>query len=73
MNSKNISKDEKSKQIKTKVNIETIKSDFFLIKLFKILKIKKSLKIIKNNKQLQKRANISINNFNNRNRIKSYK
>ena len=57
MNSGNISK----KGLKK--GFEKIKSDYFLRKLFNIIKINKSLVIMKYNKKLQKRLNISINDY----------
>ena len=63
MNSGNISKEEKFEQRKSKVDIENIKSDYFLIKIFDIIKKNKSLEIMKYNKKLQKRFNLSINNY----------
>ena len=57
MNSKNISKKDQTQ------NLDNLKSDYFLRKLFDILKKDKSLKIIKYNKQLQKRLNININDY----------
>ena len=57
MNSINISKDEQTK------GFENLKSDYFIIKLFNIIKEKKTLKIVKYNKKLQKRLNTSINNY----------
>ena len=47
-NSKNISKEEKLMQVKSKVDFMNLKSDYFLLKLFDIMKKNKSLKIIKN-------------------------
>ena len=61
MNPVNENKEENLKQIKSKINIDNLKSDFFLIKLFKIINVKKLLAIIKYNKKLQKRVNININ------------
>ena len=60
MNSRNISKNE---QLKKSKNIENLKSDFFLVKLFEAISKNKSLEIIKYNKKLQKRLNISIDNY----------
>ena len=57
MNSINISKDEQTK------GFENLKRDYFIIKLFNIIKEKKTLKIVKYNKKLQKRLNTSINNY----------
>ena len=63
MNFVNISNEEKSNQIKSKVYIENLKSDFFVIKMFDIMKRKKSLEIMKYNKKLQKRLNLGINDY----------
>ena len=67
MNSGNISKEEKFERRKSKVDIENIKSNYFLIKIFDIIKKNKSLEIMRYNKKLQKRLqkrfNLSINNY----------
>ena len=63
MISGNITKNEKLDQIKSKVVFDNLKSDYFLIKIFNIIKKNKSLKIVKNNKKLQKRLNLSINDY----------
>ena len=60
MNSRNVSEDEK---IKKSINFDNLKSDYFLIKVFDIIKKNKSLEIMKYNKKLQKRLNISINYY----------
>ena len=57
MNSENISENEQKK------DFENLKSDYFLINLFDITKKNKSLKIMKYNKNLQKRLNININDY----------
>ena len=57
MNSGNISKKDQTQ------NFDNLKSDYFLRKLFDILKKDKSLNIIKYNKKLQKRLNININDY----------
>ena len=57
MNSRDISNNKQTK------NFDNLKSDFFLIKLFDIIKKNKSLQIMKYNKKLQKRLNISINDY----------
>ena len=49
MNSRNISKNEQTN------DFDNLKSDYFLRKLFNILKENRSLSIIKYNKKLQKR------------------
>ena len=60
MNSENISKNEQLKETKI---FRNLKSDYFLIKLFNHMKINKSLAILKYNKEIQKRLNININNY----------
>ena len=60
MNSRNVSEDEKIKKSK---NFDKLKSDYFLIKVFDIIKKNKSLEIMKYNKKLQKRLKISINDY----------
>ena len=57
MNSRNISKNKQTN------DFDNLKSDYFLRKLFDILKENKSLNIIKYNKKLQKRLNININDY----------
>ena len=57
MNSRNTSKKDQTN------DFDNLKSDYFLRKLFDILKENKSLSIIKYNKKLQKRLNISIDNY----------
>ena len=57
MNSKNISKNEQTN------DFDNLKSDYFLRKLFDIIKENKSLNIIRYNKNLQKRLNINIDNY----------
>ena len=63
MNPTNTSKGKRIKEKKSKVNFEKIKSDFFIRKLFDYMKKNKSLEIIKYNKRLQKRLNLSINDY----------
>ena len=65
MNSGFISKEEKLNQIKFRVDLKNLKSDYFLMKLFGIMKRNKSLKIMKINKNLQKRLNLSLNDYKN--------
>ena len=50
-------------QVKSKVDFMNLKSDYFLLKLFDIMKKNKSLKIIKYNTKLQKRLNLSIKDY----------
>ena len=49
--------------IKSENKLITIKSDYFIQKLFNYIQNKVSLKIIKNNINIQKRLNININNY----------
>ena len=58
-----VSINQKINQIKSYSYFSKIKSDFFLRKLFDIMKTNKSLKIMKYNKKLQQRLKLSINNF----------
>ena len=59
-----ISKDKKDiKDIKTNDELKNLKSDYILKKIYYYLKSKKSLEIFKYNKKIQKRLNISINNY----------
>ena len=57
MNSRNISKNEHKKEF------ENLKSDFIFKKIISFMKRNKSLVIMKYNKKLQKRLNISINDY----------
>ena len=57
MNSRNISKSGQ------KNDFDNLKSNFILRKIFNMIKINKSLVIMKNNKKLQKRLNISIDDY----------
>ena len=61
MKDTNMPKD--NKDIKSKDELNNIKSDYFLQKLFAYLSRKKSLEIFKYNKNIQKRLNININNY----------
>ena len=63
MESKNISNDEESKQIETKGMFENLNSNFVLKKIFDFMKKNKSLILVKKNKILKKRLNISINTY----------
>ena len=56
------SKKEKLKT-KSKVDFENLKSNFIFKKILEYMKKNKSLEIIKYNKKLQKRLNISINDY----------
>jgi len=50
-------------QIKSKSDFDNINSSYILQKIFDFLKKNKFLKIIKPNKEIQKRLNININNY----------
>ena len=63
MNSGNKSKDEKLNQIKSTNDFLNIKSHFILQKIFDTIKKSKSLEIMKYNKKLQNRFNLTINNY----------
>ena len=63
MNSGIISKDEELKQIKNKVDIENLKSNFIFKKILHTMKKNKAFEIIKYNKNIQKRLNLSINDY----------
>ena len=54
---------EKIKHIKSKLDFEKLKSDYFLIKVFDNIKRHKSLRITQYNKILQKRLNFNINDY----------
>ena len=62
MNSINESKNEKIKA-KSKVGFENLKSNFIFKKILEYMKKNKSLEIIKYNKKLQERLNLSINHY----------
>ena len=57
------SNNEQLNQIKTNVNFDNLKSDYFLKKIFEYMKTNKYLSIVKYNKKLQKRLNLNINDF----------
>ena len=63
MNTGNIFTEDESKQVKSTTDFKNLKSDYFLIKLFDIMKRNKSLEIVKYNKQLQNRLNLSVNDY----------
>ena len=52
-----------SKNEKYKGDFKNLKSDYFLIKIFALIKQNKSLKIVKCNKEFQKRLNLSISDY----------
>ena len=57
MSPRNISKNEQTKEFKK------LRSNFILKKIFILMEINKSLEILRYNKKLQKRLNISIDNY----------
>ena len=63
MNTGNISNDKKSKQIKSEVDFQKIKNNVILKKIFENMKTYTKLKIIKCNQQIQKRLNLSIDDY----------
>ena len=65
MNSENTPKEEKEKlnKIKSKDSFDNLASDYFMIKIFDFIEKKKRLKIMQHNKKLQKRINISIDDY----------
>ena len=65
MNSNRIFNEEEKTQIKSKLFFNKLKSDYFLMKVFDIMKKNKSLEMVKINKKLQKRLNLSINDYKN--------
>ena len=58
-----ISNNEKDNKFKSIVDLDNLKSDYFLQKLFDSLKKNKSLNITKYNKKLQKRLKLSFNDY----------
>ena len=63
MNSRNILKDEETKQVKSKTILDKLKTDYFLERIFNIMCKKKSLGIMKYNKKLQKKMKINVNDY----------
>ena len=63
MKFENISNEDQLKQIKTKICFQNINNDSFLEKVFAYMKKNKSLNIMKYNQKLQKRLNLSINDY----------
>ena len=53
------------KEIKLNINLDNLKSDYFIQKFFDNINKKKSLEIIKNNKKLQKRLKVDLTNYKN--------
>ena len=63
MNSRNISNEVKTKQMKSIGALENLKSNYIFKRILICLVKKKSLEIIKYNKKLQKIVNLSINDY----------
>ena len=61
MESTNISKDKE--ELKSKDELQNIKSNYILKKICGYLQTKQSLEIFRYNKKMQKKLNISINNY----------
>ena len=61
--SSKIKAQEKSKLINSINKLNDLKSDYFIQKIFDYINKKKSLEIIRCNKNIQKRMNININNY----------
>ena len=61
--SSKIKDQEKSKLINSDDKLKKLKSDYFIQKFFDYIYKRKSLEIIKCNKNMQKRMNININNY----------
>ena len=61
----NASKENNKENESTKLNsiIENIKSDYFLQKLYDVMPKKKKLEIVKYNKTIQNRINLSVKNY----------
>ncbi len=57
------SNDEKLNHIKTNFYFDNLKSVYFLAKIFENMKKSKHLEIIKYNKKLQQRLNLSLNDY----------
>ena len=63
MNSENIFTEQKIKPVKSKIDSENIKSNYILKKILNLIPKNKLLNILKYNKNLQKRLNLSINDY----------
>ena len=55
----------KKSKIKLNINLDNLKSDYFIQKFFNNINKKKSLEIIKNNKKLQKRLKVELTDYKN--------
>ena len=56
-------REEKLKQIKSEIGFKNVKSNIILKKIFDVIKKDNLLKIMKYNKALQKRLNLSLNDY----------
>ena len=54
---------EEKNQLKSTTRYEKIKADYFLEKVFNNLEMKKTLNIVKYNKNIKERINININDY----------
>ena len=60
-----VKEQKKSKLINSRSKLKKLRSDYFIQKCFNYISERKSLEIIKYNKNIQKRINIDINNYRN--------
>ena len=60
-----VKEQKKSKLINSRGKLKKLRSDYFIQKCFNYISERKSLEIIKYNKNIQKRINIDINNYRN--------
>ena len=63
MSSRKISNEKQAEQKDARVNIENIKSDYFLELIFTHMNRNRKLKIMKPNKRIQKRLNLSLKDY----------
>ena len=63
MKSRNISSDKKPKEIEEKLVYEKFNSNYILKIIFDYMKINKSLNIVRHNKNMQNRLELSINDY----------
>ena len=49
--------------MKSKIDFKNLKIDYFLLKIFDIMKKNKALKIMKCNKELQRKLNTSVDDY----------
>ena len=63
MSSGNISEENQIKQAKSKIELKNFENDYFLKEIFNFIKKNKTLEILKYNRELQKKLNLSINDY----------